>query len=265
LDGEQIHEAIGVAQEGLHGIKTKQIKGVVVKIDMSKSCDRFNWLFIHLLLTHLGFEVPFINWVMGCISSTSFAVLLNESNSPFLHTERGLWQGFPLSPMLSLLVDEGLSCALADEKSRGIFPGIPITHTLVLIHLLFEDDVLIFYNGQRDDVETLSDVFSLFSRATGMHINVRKYTLPVSNMSEEETNFYKLHLSFEVKDFDLGLKYLGFQLKPNCYLKSNWSWLITKLEKRLKQWSHGWLSHAGRLVLVKLVLEDIHVYWMSLA
>jgi hypothetical protein len=162
-------------------------------------------------------------------------------------------------------VVEGLSRALADAKVRGLFHGIPITRTLVLTHLLFVDDVLIFCNGQRDDVETLSDVLALFSRATCMHINVRKSTLSVSNMSEEETNFYKLHFSFEVKDFDLGLKYLGFQLNPNCYLKSDWSWLIAKMEKRLKQWSHIWLSRAGRLVLVKSVLEAIHVYWMSLA
>ena len=43
LDGRQIHEAIGVAQEGLHSIKTKHLKGVVIKIDLSKSYDRENW------------------------------------------------------------------------------------------------------------------------------------------------------------------------------------------------------------------------------
>jgi hypothetical protein len=101
LDGRQIHEAIGVAQEGLHSMKTKKLKGVVVKIDLSKAYDRVNWLFIRLLLTHLGFKVPFINWVMGCISSTSFAVLINGLASPFFHVERGLRQGFPLSPLYS--------------------------------------------------------------------------------------------------------------------------------------------------------------------
>ena len=32
----------------------------------------------------------------------------------------------------------------------------------------------------------------------------------------------------------------------------------------MKVWSHKWLSRAGRLVLVKAVLEAIPVYWMSL-
>ena len=66
-------------------------------------------------------------------------------------------------------------------------------------------------------------------------------------------------------DFPAGLKYLGFQLKPNNYLKKDWKWLITKLEKRLVGWSFRWLSRAGRLSLKKVVLEAIPVYWMSLA
>jgi hypothetical protein len=65
LEGRQIHEAIGVAQEALHSIKISKVKGVVLKIDLSKAYDRVSWLNIRILLTHLGFEVPFINWVMS--------------------------------------------------------------------------------------------------------------------------------------------------------------------------------------------------------
>jgi hypothetical protein len=54
-------------------------------------------------------------------------------------------------------------------------------------------------------------------------------------------------------------------LKPNDYRKEDWTWLLKKLEKRLISWSHRWLSRAGRLVLVKSVLEAIPVFWMSLS
>jgi len=38
-----------------------------------------------------------------------------------------------------------------------------------------------------------------------------------------------------------------------------------EIGQKLNTWSHRWLSRAGRLVLVKSVLEAIHVYWMSLS
>jgi len=83
LEGRQIHEAIGIAQEGLHSMKTRKLKGVVLNIDLSKAYDRVSWLYIHLLLTHLGFDVPFINWVMNYLNSASFVVLINGSTSSF--------------------------------------------------------------------------------------------------------------------------------------------------------------------------------------
>lgn len=83
LEGRQIHEAIGVVQEGMHSIKTNHLKGAVIKIDFSKAYDRVNGLYIRLLLTHLGFHIDFIRWIMCCITSVSFAVLINGVASPF--------------------------------------------------------------------------------------------------------------------------------------------------------------------------------------
>eukprot|EP00253_Pinus_taeda_P002680 PITA_02680 len=109
LDGRQIHEAIGVSQEVIHSVKQKKKKGIVLKIDLSKAYDRINWLYLRLLLTHLGFNYSFISWIMGCISNVSFVVLINGAASPFFKSQRGLRQGCPLSPFLFLLVAEGLS------------------------------------------------------------------------------------------------------------------------------------------------------------
>ena len=67
-------------------------------------------------------------------------------------------------------------------------------------------------------------------------------------------------IPFHVGELDMGLKYFGFQVKPNSYLKGDWMWLIVKIEKRIRRWSHRWLSRAGRLVLIKSVLEAIPVY-----
>ena len=121
LEGRQIHEAIGVAQEGLHNIKTKKIKGVVLKIDLSKAYDKVNWIYIRLLLTHLGFQIDFVRWIMSFIALVSSAILINGEASLFFHLECGLRQGFPRSPLLFLLVAEGLSRFLKKVHLDGDF------------------------------------------------------------------------------------------------------------------------------------------------
>ena len=89
LEGRRIHESIGVAQEGLHSMKTKSIKGCILEIDLSKAYDKISWLYIHMLLTNLGFGIAFIRWIMSCITTVSFAVLINGVASPFFMLKDG--------------------------------------------------------------------------------------------------------------------------------------------------------------------------------
>ena len=265
LEGRQIHEAIGVAQEGLHSLKTRRLKGAILKIDISKAYDRVSWLYLRLLLTHLGFGNNFIRWIMSCITTVSFSVLINGAASPFFHAERGLRHGCPLSPILFLLVAEGLSRALRASRDEGRFSGIQIAPNLNITHLLFVDDVLIFCLGTKGDSRALQEILELFTKATGMEINSGKSSLTTHLLRPEEEAVITRFFPYNTSGLDEGLKYLGFSLKANLYRKQDWYWLVGKVEKRLMVWSHKWLSRAGRLVLVKSILEAIPVYWMSLS
>jgi len=195
----------------------------------------------------------------------SFAILINGAATKFFHAQRGLQQGCPLSPLLFLLVAEGLNRYIKDTVARGSFGGIQIARGMTISHLLFVDDILIFCNGTRRDTYYLIEGIELFKRATGMIINEGKFVL-VANMNQNDDFHYMVgFFPFQVETMDRGLKYLGFLLKPNNYLKEDWMWLLGKIEKRIMIWSHRWLSRAGRLTLIKSVLEAIPVYWMSLA
>jgi len=98
-----------------------------------------------------------------------------------------------------------------------------------------------------------------------MQINNSNSTLSTHLMAPEEFLFYKGLFAFMEKPLEEGLNYLNFHLKPKFYTKGDWNWLLSKLEKRLKYWSSRWLSRAGRVILVKSVLETIPVYWLSMA
>jgi hypothetical protein len=81
LPSKQIHEAIGVAQEGLHSTKTKQLQAMVAKLDLSKAYDRASWLYLRMMLLHLSFSVHFVNWVMTFVDSIRWAIVLPKRQS----------------------------------------------------------------------------------------------------------------------------------------------------------------------------------------
>lgn len=112
---------------------------------------------------------------------------------------------------------------------------------------------------------TFSKILSLFSSATGMLANHSKSSIILSRTSIQESHLARQLFPFCISPLDRGLKYLGFWIKPISEKIADWVWLVSKLEKRLNIWSHRYLSRAGRLVLVKSVLEATSVFWMALA
>jgi hypothetical protein len=82
-------------------------------------------------------------WIMGCISSATYAILINGEPSGFFNSGRGLRQGCPLSPLLFILIMEGLSLTLKKSQEDGILTGIKVSRLIKVLHLLFVDDILI--------------------------------------------------------------------------------------------------------------------------
>lgn len=84
------------------------------------------------------------------------------------------------------------------------------------------------------------------------------------NLEEEAMEWLSDMFDYPKVDLLEGLKYLGFIIKPNGYTQRDWGWILSKVEKISSLWCNKWLSKGGGLVLMKYVLEDIRVYWVTL-
>ena len=129
IPGHNIQENTFIAQEILHSMKKKKGKTgwLALKIDMEKAYDRLEWNFLEKVLHCFGFSSIWIQWVMQCVSTTSFSILINGSPFGFFKPQRGVRQGKPLSPFLFVLAAEVLAWLIEREATCSDIKGYKLT------------------------------------------------------------------------------------------------------------------------------------------
>ena len=77
---------------------------VICKMDLEKAYEHVNWDFLLYMLRRCGFGEKWCSWIVHCIFSMCFSVLVNGSPTGFFISSCGLRQGGPLSPLLFVIV-----------------------------------------------------------------------------------------------------------------------------------------------------------------
>ena len=166
-----------IVQEILHSFKTRKTKPglMAIKLDLQKAYDRVSWDFIHTVLLHLGFNEVFFNWVLYCISSVTFEILVNGGKTNKFRPSRGLRQGDPLSPYLLILGQEILSRMLDHELRQSNIKGIKTSKSgPTITHVMYTNDIVLFSKTTKKDTETISKILEKYSLWSGQLVNRSK-------------------------------------------------------------------------------------------
>ncbi|KAL4318880.1 hypothetical protein GQ457_18G015470 [Hibiscus cannabinus] len=229
VNGRLIHDNIILAHEAFHAMKKKRrgSEGIMaLKIDFEKAYDKVDWKVLHVIMSKMCFCEWWINRVMICISTVSFALVINGERQGDFTPGRGLRQGDPLSPFLFLFVSNVFSWLVERELTNGDLQGFRIGRRCpVLSHLLFADDCVIFSKVSEAECDSIKRILNGFQLFTGQAINCKKSSI-----------FFSPNTS-------------GYH--------------SSKVKRKLQGWKTNLLSQAGKEILIKSVATAIPTYVMQ--
>lgn len=178
-------------------------------MDISKAYDRVSWSFLESIMLKMGFEPRWVKWMIMCVNSVEYNVLMNHEEVGPIIPERGLRQGDPLSPYLYILCAEGLSSLIRSAERRGLIHGVKICRGApVISHLLFADDSFPFFQANEREVSVMKHLLFVDESATGQAINYQKSEIQFSKNVPPNTRDFILN-TLEVRESLGSGNYLG--------------------------------------------------------
>ncbi|CAM8884344.1 unnamed protein product [Rhodiola kirilowii] len=266
IPGRLISDNILLAHELMHFIKTRQAGGAEycsIKLDMRKAYDRVDWNFLEQMQLRLGFPIEWVEKVMKCVKSVSYRVRVNGLISDKFCPERGLRQGDPISPYLFVICTDWLARRLEEQQEQGLIRGVRVSRTAPMIsNLMFADDSILFVRAEVDDIMRLKSTLVKYEDLSGQQINLNKSEVCVgNNVGGDKSRLLRSILG--MKSVIKIERYLGLPICFNRRKAELFSFIESRIWKKINGWKEKLLSAAGREILIKSVIQAIPIYAMS--
>lgn len=148
---------------------------MAIKTYMSKVYDRVEWDFIEAILRKMGFIEKWVGWIMKCIKTMSYHILVNGQPRGNIFPQRGLCQGDPLSPFIFILCTEALIGLLKGAEESGNITGMRVARESPPVsHFFFADESLFFCKAETQERRHIMEILNLYEKASCQCINLDK-------------------------------------------------------------------------------------------
>ena len=158
----------------------------------------------------LGFLEMFVQWIMKCVKTVNYSIVVNGQISQSFEAAKRLRQGDPMSPFLFAIAMEYISRLLKKLKDDKQFKYHPRCSKLDITHLCFPDDLLLFARRDLESVKAIQLCFSQFSQALGLQANLNKSSIYSGGVQMEVRQQIVQQFGYNMEE--LPFKYLGVPL-----------------------------------------------------
>ncbi|XP_019442304.1 PREDICTED: uncharacterized protein LOC109347026 [Lupinus angustifolius] len=190
---------------------------LAIKLDVKKAFDTIDWKFLKDTLHAFGFASSFMYWIDVILKSARLSILVNGHSVGFFHCKRGVRQGDPLSPLLFCLAEDVISRGLSKLLDNGKFRSIVGPRIATPSHVLYADDILLFYRGIKRELFAIKDLFNDYAKVLGQCLNLNKCKFFSTQATPRKISKLTAWLGFGVGS--LLFNYLGvpvFKGKPKA-------------------------------------------------
>lgn len=109
-----------------------------------------------------------------------------------------------------------------------------------------------------NEAMNIRKALDVYLRASGQKINDDKSSIYFFNTPWPIQSRIARILRFQIGS--LPLMYLGVPLSLGSQHRSYWQGILDKFWSKVSHWTYRWLSFAGRVVLLKILVQSLPIY-----
>ncbi|XP_057779814.1 uncharacterized protein LOC130998415 [Salvia miltiorrhiza] len=263
ISGRNIHDCIMLSSEGFNSMqRTNRGSNMACKIDIRKAFDTIRWEFIMQVLRANGYHEKFVNWIWIIFSSARLSILYNGQLSGYFSCSRGVRQGDPLSPILFGIAEDVLSHLISScVESRHLSPmGFSRANNFPT-HLFYADDIILFSTATVRNARKIKEILNYYGSISGQVCSQEKSNLYFARgVTTDRRRAIQRVMGFSVGN--LPMTYLGVPIFVGRQRASYLMPIFDKIVQKFARWKGLQLSIAGRLCLVRSMIQSSIVHSM---
>ena len=171
----------------------------------------------------------------------------------------------PAPPLLYAIQASVLSFQLEYARKAQELPGIRMARGSKYInHAQFADDTLLLGGASQIIVRRFKSEINRYCLASGSKINLRKSQIYGWNINPRDMLDISQVLNMDGTISWESFSYLGVPIFKTKSKSSAWTPIVDKIKRKIIGWGISWLNLAGKVILIKAILNSFLIYQCSL-